>query len=93
MNYAEPCLDQFVRKEFIPVFERWLYFGALRILNRVSSDKPLRQGSVALRRSLAVSPHNTWYTAAACAPRPPKTFALDAVCQIGSVAHIEGLFH
>jgi hypothetical protein len=38
MGYAEPCFDQFVCKVYVPVFERWLYFKALRIPNRVSSD-------------------------------------------------------
>ena len=72
MGYAKLCLDRFVRKEFIPVFERWLYFGALRILNRISSDKPLRQGSVAMRRSLAVSLRNTQNTDHICSSAKRK---------------------
>jgi hypothetical protein len=34
-----------------------------------------------------------WYTRLSCAQRPRKTFAQDAVRQIGSLAHRVSLFH
>jgi hypothetical protein len=53
MRYAAPCFDLFVRKEFIPVFERWLVFEALRIPILCPATSYCGKGALHRLRSLA----------------------------------------
>ena len=53
MRYAAPCFDLFVRKEFIPVFERWLVFEAQRIPVLCPATSYCDKGVLHRLRSLA----------------------------------------